>query len=50
MASPVNNSKDNDGEPGIHSKSDHIEIMINDKADQVIEELFNHFFPGIKLD
>ena len=27
----------------MHSKSDKIEIMINDKTDKVIEELFNHF-------
>ena len=32
--------KDNDEERVIHSKSDNIEIMINDKADEVIEELF----------
>ena len=40
--------KDND-EERIHTQSDNIEIMINDKADEFIEELFNHFFPGIKV-
>ena len=33
-------SKDNDEECVMHSKSDNIEIMIKDKADKVIEELF----------
>ena len=33
-------SKDNDNERKMHSKSDNIEIMINYKADEVIEELF----------
>ena len=33
-------SKDNDEEGMMHSKSDNIEIMINDKADEVIERLF----------
>ena len=33
-------SKDNDEERVIHSKSDNIEIMINNKADKVIEEPF----------
>ena len=33
-------SKDNDVERALYSKSDDIEIMINDKADEVIEELF----------
>ena len=33
-------SKDNNEERVIHSKSDNIEIMINDKGDEVIEELF----------
>ena len=27
----------------MHSKSDSIEIMINDKADEVIEELFSRY-------
>ena len=40
-------SKDNDGERVMHSKSDNIEIMINDKADEVIEKFFNQFSLGI---
>ena len=34
-------SIDNDKEHAMHSKSDDIEIMLNDKADEIIEELFN---------
>ena len=34
-------SKDNDEERLMHSKSDKTEIMINDKADEVIEEYFD---------
>ena len=34
-------SIDNDEERLMHSKSDNIEIMINDKADQIIKELFD---------
>ena len=33
-------SKDNDEKRTINSKSNNIETMINDKADEVIEELF----------
>ena len=33
----------------MHSENDNIEIMINEKADEVIEELFNNFFLDIKL-
>ena len=33
-------SKGNDEERMMHSKSEYIEIMINDKADEAIEELF----------
>ena len=33
-------SKDNDKECVMHYKNDNIEIMINDKADELIEELF----------
>ena len=33
-------SKDNNEERVMHSNSDDIEIMINDKADEVTEELF----------
>ena len=39
----VNNfisSIDNDEEPVMHSKSDSIKIMINDKADEVIKIFF----------
>ena len=38
-------SKDNDDECVMHSKSDNIEMMINDKEDEVTEELF----PDIKV-
>ena len=31
---------DNDEERVMHSKSDNTEVMINDKADEAIEELF----------
>ena len=34
-------SIDNDEEHVMHSKSDNIEIMMNDKADEIIEELFD---------
>ena len=34
-------SKDNDEERVMHSKSDNIEIMIYDEADEVTKELFN---------
>ena len=33
-------SKDNDKERIMHSKSDNIEIMINDKVDEITEQLF----------
>ena len=33
-------SKDNDAEGVLHSKGDNIEIMIIEKADEVIEKLF----------
>ena len=36
----VNFSKDNDKECIMHSKIDNIEIMSNDRADEVIKELF----------
>ena len=42
------NSKDN--EQVKHSKSDNMEIMINDKAYEVIEELFKWLIKYIKLD
>ena len=34
-------SIDNDVEHVMHSKSDNIEIMVNDEADEVIKELFD---------
>ena len=34
-------SKDNDNECTIHSKSENTEIIINNKADEVIEESFD---------
>ena len=33
-------SKGNDNDRVMHSKSDNIEIMINDRADEVIKKLF----------
>ena len=42
METSINKKKiDNDEEEAMHSKSDNIEIMINDEADGVIEKLFN---------
>ena len=40
MAINFTPSKDNDEEHVTHSKSDNIEILINDKVDKVIEGLF----------
>ena len=37
-------SKDNDEGRAMHSKSDDIEIMINDKADEVVENLFQSLY------
>ena len=37
-------SRDTDDECLMHSKSDNKEITINDKADEVIEELFKSIF------
>ena len=34
-------SLDNDEERVVHPKSDKIEIMINDEAEEIIEELFD---------
>ena len=42
-------SKYNDEELVMHSKGDNIEIMINDKANEVIEDIFQSLFLGIKL-
>ena len=41
--------KDIDEEPIMHSKSDNIEIMINDEADEIIEELFQLLFTKNKI-
>ena len=41
--------KDNHEEHVMHSKSDKIEIMINDKADEVIEELFQSFLSRYQI-
>ena len=40
IANNFTSSKDNDEERAVHLKSDNIEIMIHDQADEVIEELF----------
>ena len=42
-------SKDSDEERVMHSISDNPEKMINDKEDEVTEELFNHLFLDIRL-
>ena len=42
-------SIDNDEERVMHSKSDNIEIMINDEADEVIKELLNSLKTDIKI-
>ena len=31
----------------MYSNSNNIEVMINDKADEVLEQLFDHFFLDI---
>ena len=44
MHNSVNNNNsedDNDKECVMHSKSDNIEIMISDEADEVIKKLFD---------
>ena len=38
--SSKDNNEDNDEERVMHTKSDNIEIMINGKADEAVEELF----------
>ena len=40
ISNNFNSSLDNDEERVLHSKSDNIEIMINDEADEVMEQLF----------
>ena len=42
-------SVDNDEEPVMHSKSDNSEIMINNKVDEVIEELFQSLFSRYQI-
>ena len=42
-------SKYNDEERVMHSKSYNIEIMVNDKADEVREELSKSLLSGIEL-
>ena len=42
-------SSDNDEERVMHTKSDNIEIMINDKVGEVIEELFDSLKIDIKI-
>ena len=37
-------SKDNDEELAMHWKIDNINVMINDRAGEVIEELFQSLF------
>ena len=41
MANKCISSIDNDVEPVMHSKSDHVEILINNETDEVIKELFD---------
>ena len=41
IANNIISSIDNDEEHLMHSKSDNIEIMINDEADEVKKELFD---------
>ena len=41
IASKLISFLDNDEERVMHSKSDNIEIMINNEADEVIKELFD---------
>ena len=41
-------SLDNDEERVMHSKSDNIEIMINDEADEVIKELLKNNLESMK--
>ena len=36
-------SKDNDEDHAIYSKSDNIETIINDNADEAVENFFNDF-------
>ena len=42
--------KDTDKERVMHSKSDNIEIMINDRVDEVIKELFDSLLSSYQID
>ena len=42
-------SKDNDEERVIHSKGDNIEIMINDKPEDIIEDPFQSLFSSYQI-
>ena len=42
-------SKDNDQERVMHSKSDNKEIMINNKSDEVIEELYHTLLSSYQI-
>ena len=50
IAINVVSSKDIDEEHEVHSKSDNVDIMIYDKAREVIEELFESLLTDIKLN
>ena len=41
--------KDNDGQLVMHSKSDNVEIKINDKRDEVIEKIFQSLLSSYQL-
>ena len=45
----ISSEDDNDKEHVIHSKSDNIEIMISDEADQVVKKKFDSLKKGIKI-
>ena len=42
-------SKDNDEVPAMHSRIENIEIMINAKANKVVEELFQSLLSGYQI-
>ena len=42
-------SKDNDGEHVMHLKSENVEMMINDKEDEVTEETFQSFLSTYQI-
>ena len=49
IAAKFISSKDNDEEYAMHSKNNNIEIMINDKPEKVIEELFQSFISSYQI-